>query len=503
MATTVVKVHCANGEIYRLTLSEEPSFPAILKLVSKGCPDAKLGEGGAFLKYEDDEGDSCTLAESTFADFLELQKSKNSRVLKLKVELPKAKDSEQPEAKRREVAEADPPSANAPPVAAGPQGPPPGLEEASDCGPGAWGPPCFEQRISGSSFFAGPGGNGGGPKRLLNALRMLQVEQLLTEPMFASLAVQWLPLLTQRVARKVDKINHMARDGLSRKVKDVLRGLQEKAAATPGLEPYAKQIAEGLAGNHRLGEAMLEMLKALRGLSFEVQTGFCERLAESLLPNLEELAKLVTGDECPGYVGWQPDTGVQCQNCKNPIAGPRFTCSACPSYDLCGNCYPQKNQLHGECPGCRKDFQCTIFPGKGKGKGCEKREKGCDRKGMGKGPRQRFCQGGWPLFLNHMNSMENLWKSQIGGIPSPFDPIPSALFNALGVAEGQDCTWPFPKGFGKGCQSVSSSNELGQESQSEKQAASLRETLQNVPKEQQDLVLDTLRGVQLPISGWP
>ena len=54
-------------------------------------------------------------------------------------------------------------------------------------GPGAW----------------GPGGNGGGPRRLLIALHMLREAELLTPAMFASLAVQWLPLVTQRVARKV------------------------------------------------------------------------------------------------------------------------------------------------------------------------------------------------------------------------------------------------------------------------------------------------------------
>jgi hypothetical protein len=49
----------------------------------------------------------------------------------------------------------------------------------------------------------GPGGNGGGPRRLLIALHMLREAELLTPAMFASLAVQWLPLVTQRVARKV------------------------------------------------------------------------------------------------------------------------------------------------------------------------------------------------------------------------------------------------------------------------------------------------------------
>ena len=61
------------------------------------------------------------------------------------------------------------------------------LHGPAQAGPGAW----------------GPGGNGGGPRRLLIALHMLREAELLTPAMFASLAVQWLPLVTQRVARKV------------------------------------------------------------------------------------------------------------------------------------------------------------------------------------------------------------------------------------------------------------------------------------------------------------
>ncbi|CAE7448091.1 ref(2)P [Symbiodinium natans] len=246
------------------------------------------------------------------------------------------------------------------------QGPPPGLEkeDTGDCfggctaGPGAW----------------GPGGNGGGPRRLLAALRMLQETGMLTPAMFASLAVQWLPLLTQRVARKVDKINHVARDGLNETWKKLLERIQEQASETPGLEAFASPISEALRsgnggnGQRRLGEAILELLKALRGLSFEVQTRFCEQVSASLLPFLEDLTRSWTGDECApsgNLTPWQHHFGIKCEGCGvNPIVGPRFKCLACPNYDLCGNCYPSKIQLHGSCPGCRKDFQCFIFPGK-------------------------------------------------------------------------------------------------------------------------------------------
>ena len=64
----------------------------------------------------------------------------------------------------------------------------------------------------------------------------------------------------------------MARDGLDDTMMKMLEILKERAAETPGLQQYATQIGEALEGNgqKRLGEAILEMLKSLRTLSFEV-----------------------------------------------------------------------------------------------------------------------------------------------------------------------------------------------------------------------------------------
>ena len=41
--------------------------------------------------------------------------------------------------------------------------------------------------------------------------------------------------------------------------------------------PMAEALGGGSSG--RLGEALLELLKALRGLGFEIQTHFCESAA--------------------------------------------------------------------------------------------------------------------------------------------------------------------------------------------------------------------------------
>jgi len=437
MAT--VKVQCENGEIYRLTLQEEASYTSVVKLVADCCPDVALflAKGGVPcpLKYADDEGDWCTLAQATFDDFMNLQS--NKRLLKLRL---MSREPESPQetpvvkASKEDV----------------PAGPPPGLEnekdELGEAGPGAW----------------GPGGNGGGPRRLLIALHMLREAELLTPAMFASLAVQWLPLVTQRVARKVDKINHMARHGLDQNIKALLENIQAQAAQTPGLESYAGLMAEALHGNgaeKRLGEALLELLKALRGLGFEIQTHFCESVASSLLPYLECVTSIWFGDD---------DLSSACEPCQHPgsccagcgaapIVGPRFRCPQCPQYSLCGNCYPQKIQLHGNCAGCSKDFQCMIFPAKGKGKTCrdktEKSEKtSCAApfdwtawagKGAGAGAWMGAAVGS---MLAHQFGANAMGFNPAFGCPMPYPGLEQTMFE-----ESQEAEWPcaWPKGRGK------------------------------------------------------
>jgi len=390
----IVKVQCDDGEIYRLTLQDKPTFESIIEVVATCRPELQasmMREGGCHpLKYADDEGDLCTLAPATFVDFLEQQGGESARILKLKLSLGKthktvSKDetpkveSDKPAAETPKVEE----TAQAPQMPC--QGPPPGLgqDDASDfswrqsnvCGgPGAW----------------GPGGGGGGPKKLLYSLKALRDTGMLTPAMFSSLAVQWLPLVTQRVARKVDKINHMARDGLEPMVQTLLTQVKDLAAATPGLETHAEPVNEALSGGgsqRRLGESVLELLKALRGLGFEVQALFCEKLAEHLLPFLDEIIKGFQGDSCGGNssgsttapAAWQHHFGFACDGCNaNPIIGPRFRCPTCPDYDLCGNCYPRKLQLHKNCPSAQKDFQCIIFPGMGQSSKKHDKSEKCD-----------------------------------------------------------------------------------------------------------------------------
>jgi len=381
MAT--LKLQCDDGEIYRLTLQGALSFESVIQAVATSRhdiePEMLSASGGCSLKYADDEGDLCTLAPATFNDFVEQQGGSTAKVLKLKLQLPKklppkkTDDLPKPETSPSASAEAQPGATERPR-----HGPPPGLgkeeDDASECS-------------SSRAGLWGPCGGGGGPRRLVMALRALRDAGVLTPAMFASLAVQWLPLVTQRVTRKVDKINHMARDGLSQSLQKLLQEVKDRAAVTAGLESFAAPLGEALSdapGPRTLGQAILELLKALRGLGFEAQARFSEGLASHLLPLLDDiLAPQAEGSRersspwCggPGPAAWQHHFGVECDGCKAaPLVGPRFKCPACPDYDLCGNCYTRKLELHGNCEAANRDFQCILFPGmggQGKGKGAK------------------------------------------------------------------------------------------------------------------------------------
>lgn len=394
MAVTL-KVQCEDGEVYRLTLTGQPTFEGVIAAVLSARPEMesflKPVAGVAkptCLKYADDEGDLCTLTLATFNDFLTLHGGENARLLKLKLTTPRTLLLPPPTATCESVAGSE--------MTCDASSAPPGLEEAgeeeNDCRGGGGGCP------------------GGGPRKLIHFLKMLRDSGVLTAEMFASLAVQWLPMLTQRVARKVDKINHMARDGMPHWLRRIVEVLKEQTASIPDLAEISskfEEILNAVPGPVPLGETILDLLKTLRGMAFEAKARFAERLAGHLLPLLDEFSE--TWGQIGGWGGWggggwdfpppppffphcpppPPPSpvvhhGIECDCCgASPIFGPRFKCTLCPNYDLCGNCYPRKMEVHGNCPGAQKDFQCILmqagggpFGGKGKGKW-----KGCFGKG--------------------------------------------------------------------------------------------------------------------------
>jgi len=387
----VLKITC-DGETFRLTLREEPTYDSVSRAVAALRPDLAPQSLSAPLqrcaKYEDEDDDLCTLTPQTFDDFLEQQAARTSaaqrvRVLKLQLMPPTVA----PLGPTNDGHVPQPAERPAEPVWKGKCGPCPKLQDGLAEG---WAGDCQ----------GGQHACQGRPKQLLLTAWALREGGLLTPAMLASLVLQGLPALAQRAARKVDKINFAAKSGLSDAWRQFLEAVVAAAADTPGLGPEAAALEAALASPEGagLGEALLGLALVARDLPFQARARLAEASAERLLALLAELSPASSADHGP--CRWWPKAaawvqgllpqhpGVTCSGCGAcPIVGPRFKCEACPDYDLCGNCYPRKLELHGAgCDGSAHEFRCILWGGhcKGKGKAKGKAWSKCG-KGLGKG----------------------------------------------------------------------------------------------------------------------
>ncbi|CAK9003792.1 unnamed protein product [Durusdinium trenchii] len=310
-----VKFVCDDGEIFRGQL-EEPSFEAIVDLVTTCRPDVKgdvLREGPFgcakyAMTYADEEGDLCILAPATFPDFLSLHQKTQSRMLKFTLKLPAKADGPANRSSTRSAPKMESRSGEL------------SMNAKQDCeesrakgkGKGGKGkhwkgteqqdPASTQPKQDTSDAANGEHAGARGPKPcgpwrlkgLLRTLRMLKESGVLTAAKLPSFTVVWLPFLAKIAALQVEKINKMAKDGLDPCFQKMLEIIQEQAAKTPGLEHHAAVITQALSGDNdqrRLGEALLELLKALDKLGLEVQSCFSEAVAPSLLPILEEVTE--------------------------------------------------------------------------------------------------------------------------------------------------------------------------------------------------------------------
>jgi len=391
-----------DGDIRRKAI-EEVTYDSVVKMISDSFPE--ISTDNLQMKYPDEEGDMCSLVRMTFPDFIATQSS--NKVMKIQV------------SKKKEVAS---PSSGGPCTGVNDSSiydtlPEEGTADAKegnyekghykDCAGESWGHGCH--------------GHGGGPFMLISVIHALKEDGVLSPRIFAALFVQWLPMITQRITRKLDKINYTVQQGMNTSISSFILVLQHHVATAPALEQFAAQfqaILDQEPNAPLLGDTLRSFLIALQAQAFEAQVSFVENLFEALLPLLDDV--MVDFPEMNRRPWPMIHHGVTCDHCGAcPIAGPRFKCTTCHNYDLCGNCFTQKTSIHApEAPDATPhDFQCILSPhdrewkGKGKGKGKGHRKGwGKGHKGFGKGHMIHNLLANFAPFMPGFGAMDAGFK---------------------------------------------------------------------------------------------
>jgi len=196
----------------------------------------------------------------------------------------------------------------------------------------------------------------------------------------AALSVHFLPRLLAHVLEHADKIDWKVTKKFS-KLQPMLEELRVLVESTPGLEHCENKLTEVIAKEgDSAGEALTDLFVALEMLPFKAQVEFFKAFYNKMELHLQET--LFKADE------WMPrmptihflHEGVTCDGCGLcPLQGLRFKCKTCPDYDLCTDCFLDKELLHVEECSTHKfeiymPWQKGAAPCKGKGK--------CWRKGV-------------------------------------------------------------------------------------------------------------------------
>lgn len=434
MAPILLKL--AFGEDIRRTQAEELSFEAIRK-ASAELFHSELGGRSFELKYRDDDDDHCTLTPVTFSDFAFLMEG--SKIIRVDVVPGPAVAAANPGAAVASPVAAASSSYAAAPAGPAPAAAPisqeapqqgkaalsqglQGLQGSQGLPPSAQGTPFppfsplmqnlpamlqglqpmlqnLQQQFQnpqgwqndaempeaprgshGQGWQYGQHANNGLPPAFAAFCQSFCSGALPCDAL-AGLFVHFAPKLAQHLARHQDDVDRHVADK-----KDVV--LPAVQALRESLEPFpAFQETQMLLDKLLQGDSMQGLGAAL---SLFVQL-FCQLapqeqhdVASVVVGNVaEKMARVLpavfaSSFGTPGQAEPAIHRRVECDGCgAAPIVGPRFKCTSCPDYDLCGACYARKDELHSSVHA----FECLTEPkptckgwgkgwwGKGKGKG--------------------------------------------------------------------------------------------------------------------------------------
>jgi len=307
-----------NGQVHRVLFTEaEITYEDVQQAIRSAHADAPF----LVTRYYDDEQDLCTLSLETFSDFVKHAELKNDdaqRVLRL------------------ELTERVAPCAHSV-----------GVDITSAV-------TTFVEPLLGLAKSWVVGSEHQETKkckrRLVFLLVQLHKNKAFTAGAAAAVAVSSLPGGLAAASKQPDSFDQMAI-----RLFEMLPALQQALCVlvsdTEGLQQCVGKMAGLCAGGGSCSGAVLEFLTALSALTFKEQIAFVEAL-------FARQGSAVTAQLATSWIPAMPleHTGVTCDGCeKSDLQVLRFKCRQCRDYDLCGDCFAQKDNIHGgDC--CNHEF---------------------------------------------------------------------------------------------------------------------------------------------------
>ncbi|KAF4667128.1 hypothetical protein FOL47_003730 [Perkinsus chesapeaki] len=203
------------------------------------------------------------------------------------------------------------------------------------------------------------------PKPVLRMFLCLNEMNMLTPRMVTSVIVSFIPLMIQRCSRHTDRLSYNVYNNY-KCFRPTLQSMLLAITHIPVLHefipllqaivnsgPYTPEIAE-------FGQWFVGLLKSFSTLCFDTQVQVLLMVVPSWIPCIQAAVNCGHFDVPPTPKQQVTHKGVACDGCGvSPIVGPRFKCQVCDC-DLCGECYPNKSNLHAEL----HDFVCVLRPGR-------------------------------------------------------------------------------------------------------------------------------------------
>ncbi|CAK9026483.1 Dipeptidyl peptidase 8 [Durusdinium trenchii] len=207
-----------------------------------------------------------------------------------------------------------------------------------------------------------------GPVALLACLKGMHSSGRLSAEVLASLILQFLPILAQRVQRKQEKIN---RKGVKmrqhKSLMQLIKSICIHFQTLPGTSHILQSFAAYLAGNEtqRLGDTLAELLRCL--VSCKSRSSLAAALVAVardillVLPCLfpetfQEGHPSPCAEWAAALVGAPVHEDVVCGRCgTSPIVGPCFQGTR---HSLCGVCFVEET-VHGKAEGI---YSCRLAP---------------------------------------------------------------------------------------------------------------------------------------------